>query len=402
MASKIKKERNSMKFDVSQRAAIEYACASRFCIIDGKAGSGKTTLIKEIAGRVQSPTLCAFAGKAAARLREATGFSASTIHRMMSYDGTIFRLDTLEGLSVIMDEASMVDSWLMAEVIRRNPAKLVLVGDPAQLPPVGRGQPFHDLIRLRPEHVRTLTTCYRAREAVFSAANDIRAGNKPPQEAQSDGERWSMMNTGNPEMTHKKLMKWVEQGAFDFLQDLLLVARNGERDTDPCTVRSLNRDISRMLLPRDDKTRFVVGDRVINTKNLPELDCWNGTTGTIHAIDIDGGIWIATDLPVTIDGNQTSRVLFGKDVVKHLQLAYALTVHKAQGSQARRVVFAAFKRDAWGMLDRKLLYTAVTRTKQACCVVGEREAAVLAIDRDGKKRTVMQIFAGTEAKPCQS
>jgi len=396
-----------MNLDASQTAAIDRACTSRFSIITGGAGSGKTTIIKNITTRLESEgetvNLCAFAGKAAARLREACQHPASTIHRMLGYNGSKFMCEDLSEASVIVDEASMVDSMLMAEITRRNPKRLVLVGDPAQLPPVGRAQPFHDLIVLRPDLVSSLTTCYRATEAVFQSATIIRGGGRPPMSARSDGEKWTMQNTGSAKQTQALILKWIGAGAFDFEQDVILVARNGDSEDEPCTVRGLNAAIVDLVSPRDEKVKFVTGDRVMNTKNLPDLDVWNGTTGTVHAIDHDGGVWVRTDIPV-IDWRKTKderdpvytdHVLFGKDVKRHLQLAYALSTHKSQGSQYRRVLVACFKRDLNSILDRSLLYTAVTRTKEACVVVGEMAAVWGAIDKQNHKVTVMQQIGGT-------
>lgn len=402
-----------MIFDANQAAAIQSACNSKLSIITGGAGMGKTTIIKEITNRLeyqdQEVLLCAFAGKAAARLREACEHPASTIHRMLGYNGKAFSVESLQGKTVIMDESSMVDSIIMAEVVNRKPQRLVLVGDPAQLPPVGRGQPFHDLINIRPDLVSTLTRCYRATEAVYQAANTIRSGGRPPMQAQSDNEKWSIVNTGNAERTHNTILSWVKAGAFDFEQDIILVARNGENDEEPCTVRGLNKAIVHAISPRDEKIKFVKGDRVINTKNMVELDVWNGTTGTVHEVDIDGGVWVHTDTPVidvsksseSADTVYTDYVLFSKENARNLQLAYALTVHKAQGSQARNVCMVALQRDTHCLLDRSLLYTGVTRTKQACVVVGEVSAVYSAIDKVGHKRTVLQQLdelADAEAK----
>lgn len=402
-----------MIFDANQSAAIQSACTHNLSIITGGAGTGKTTIIKEITTRLESKgekvLLCAFAGKAAARLREACEHPASTIHRMMKYNGVEFTLESLAGFTVIMDESSMVDASIMAEVMNRKPKRLVLVGDPAQLPPVGRGQPYADIINIRPDLVSNLTTCYRATEAVYQAANVIRSGGRPPMHAESENEKWSITNTGNAERTQETILRWVKAGAFDFEQDIILVARNGENDTEPCTVRGLNKAIVDTISPRDEKTKFVKGDRVINTKNILELDVWNGTTGTVHEVDIDGGVWVHTDTPVIdmakSEGSSevvyTDYVLFSKEVRNHLQLAYALTVHKAQGSQARNVCMVALQRDTHCLLDRSLLYTGVTRTKQACVVVGEVAAVYAAIDKVGHKKTVLQTInelAEREAK----
>ncbi len=386
-----------MKFDKSQTDAIAAATTNRFSVITGSAGTGKTTIIKAITDQLESRgetvALAAFAGKAAARVREACDHPATTIHRMLGYNGKRFMEGDLSYRSVILDEASMIDALLMAEIIRRKPRRLCLVGDPSQLPPVGRGQPYHDIINLRPDIVSTLTTCYRATEAVYQAASVIRSGGRPTLFTESPGEKWTMMNTGSAARTHKMILEWVEADMFDFENDIILVARNGETADEPCTVRGLNAAISQILRPRDEKTKFVKGDRVMNLKNLPAIDCWNGTTGTVHEVDIDGGIWIRLDTPAIIEGNPTMHVLFGKDIRRHLQLAYAVTVHKSQGSQHRRVLFAAFRRDTWGLLDRSLLYTAVTRTKQACAVVGELGAVWAAIEKLNHKRTCMQVIA---------
>lgn len=394
-----------MNLDASQTAAIDRATTTRLSIITGGAGTGKTTIIKAITERLEKAgevvDLAAFAGKAAARLREACQHPSATIHRLLGYNGKAFLTPSLAGRSVIVDEASMIDSALLAEIVRRDPKRLTLVGDPAQLPPVGRGQPFHDLISLRPDLVAELSTCYRATEAVYQAATAIRHGGRPPMSAQSEGEQWTMLNSGDARRTQRLILQWVEEGAFDFEKDVILCARNGENDDDACTVRGLNKAITDLVSPRRTGHKFNVGDRVINTKNLPEIDCWNGTSGTVHAIDIDQGVWVRTDIPV-IDHSKTkdarnpvytSHVLFSKDNRKHLQLAYALTVHKAQGSQYRNVCFAGFQRDSWGLLDRALLYTGVTRTKQACVVVGELAAIWRAIDRVERKRTVLQELA---------
>jgi exodeoxyribonuclease V alpha subunit len=394
-----------MHFDSSQQSAIQLATTKPFSMVTGGAGSGKTTIIKAITDTLESKgenvALCAFAGKAAARVREACQHPASTIHRLLMYDGSRFACTSLSSYSVIIDESSMIDTQLLSEVIKRKPNRLCLIGDPAQLPPVGRGQPFHDILKIKPNLVASLTTCYRATEAVFKSATAIRNGVKPPMQATSEGEKWSMVNTGDAKRTQVQILDWVKSGLFDFEQDVILVIRNGESDDDACTVRGLNKVITDMISPRENNRKFNVGDRIINTKNLPYLDCWNGTTGTVHAIDQDNGIWVRTDIPVidyskTSDVNNpayTSHVLFSREKRKHLELAYALTTHKSQGSQYRRVLFAGFNRDLHSLLDRSLLYTAVTRTKQACCVVGELSAAFAAIDRVCSKRTIMQMIA---------
>ena len=142
----------------------------------------------------------------------------------------------------------------------------------------------------------------------------------------------------------------------------------------------------------------MVGDRVINGKNLPKLDAWNGTTGTVSAIDIDGGVWVKVDEPVQAnpgkdDCAMTDRVLFSKTERRELSLAYALTVHKAQGSQARNVCVVTLMQDTHCLLSRSWIYTACTRARLAVAVVGEVAAFRAGIQKVESKRTVLQELA---------
>lgn len=399
-----------MQLDQSQLDAVQRAVSTRFAIINGGAGYGKTTIIKAIAERIQSNggsvNLCAFAGKAAARLREATGIGASTIHSMLGFRGNgHFAAGPLHGYSIICDESSMVASDLLAEIVRREPDRLILVGDEAQLPPVGSGQPFHDLIQLRPEIVSTLTTCYRNSEAIFKAAQAIRSGGMPLGYDETSAEKWRLANSGGADATHRKVLEMVEAGELDFAQDVLLVPRNGDSASQACTVAGLNADIVKIVNPRADAEKIKEGDRIINTHNCPELDIWNGTTGSVHAIDYNGGIWIKLDTPIVDYGNSTPEQIAYTDTVlvprahaiKHLQLAYALTVHKAQGSQYRKVVFCCLCRDQHVLIDRAMLYTGVTRAKHECVVMGEIRAVQDGIRTVKSKATVLQELQRQQA-----
>jgi exodeoxyribonuclease V alpha subunit len=394
-----------MNFDATQQSAIDRATSRRFSIINGGAGTGKTTIIREICReltrRGESVILCAFAGKAAARLREATGFEASTIHSALGWNGARFALDTLSGVSVVMDESSMVNADLLAEIIRRNPARLILVGDQAQLPPVGTGQPFHDLIAIRPDVVSTLETCYRNSEAVFQAAMQIRAGIMPPDRLDSPGEHWRVIQYNGAEATHAAILDAVTRDSWDFDEDVVLCVRNGDGDAEmPCSVKSLNRDIVKRIRPRPASDKFRVDDRVILTKNFPKVDCWNGSTGKIHAIDSAGCAWVRLDSPCRggPGGAMTELVLFTKPMMRETELAYALTVHKSQGSQYRNVIVVCLERDLHTLLDRAMIYTAVTRTRRACAVMGQKHALNVALRDVGGVRTVIQELAKRNEK----
>lgn len=401
-----------IQLDADQERAVVFALSADFCVINGGAGTGKTTIIDELTRRLtnqgETVRLCAFAGKAAARLKEVTKREASTIHRLLGSNGISFLAGDLIGITVIIDEASMVSSDLLAEICKRKPKRLILVGDEAQLPPVGKGQPFHDLINLRPDAVANLKTCYRATEAVYQAATAIRNGQMPEIHSATASEKWDIIQTGNGRLTEKAILEWVKSGHIDFDNDILLCPRNGgDKNAPPdSTVASLNEEIVKLVNPRSTDEKICAGDRVINTKNFAEENVWNGTTGKVLSVDVDGSAWVRLDVPIQDkarsgqddSGNPfyTDTVLFTREMKKHLQLAYALTVHKSQGSQYRRVIFIALDRDCHMLLDRPLLYTAVTRTKEQCVVAGQISAVQKAIQTYRAKRTVIQELAGLE------
>lgn len=374
--------------DETQMGAVQFALDRKFAIINGGAGCGKTVIIKAICDSLKGDIrLCAFAGKAAARLREATMHSATTIHRMLGWmgDGNGFAVKTLSGVTVILDEASMVSSDLLAEIVKRNPDRLVLVGDEAQLPPVGSGQPFHDLVHLLPDCVRTLTTCYRSREAVLLSALAIREGNVPPNYTKSYSEFYEFISLADARKAHDFILRQVKNSEIDFADDVILCCRNGDSEEEPLSVKSLNADIKALVNPGDGK--IDAGDRIICTVNSSDLDVWNGTTGRCACFDSSRAMWVELDFP-NADGEIS--VLIPKDKVKDWQLAYALTVHKSQGSQYGKVFFAVARRDSSTLLSRSMVYTAVTRAKKECHVIGDAWAFGTSIREVRTKHTAMQ------------
>ena len=396
-----------MKLNKKQIEAIENS-DSPFSVITGGAGTGKTTIIKEIVRNVRNisdsiPALVCPTGKAAARLREASGITTSTIHSLMKYNfntGT-FMINDLSPYTLIIDESSMMDSWLFSSIINRKPHRICLVGDFAQLPPVGVGSPFHDIVEYYPEFVTTLDICYRNTEAIFKAATAIRDFSIPLSYDKTINEEWVMANTGNAEQTEEKLLEIVKKGIIDFEQDIILVTRNGSEDT-PCTRASLNKKIADILLPRDEKTKFVVGDRGICEKNFSGCDMWNGTTFTVTGLDKSGALYIRGDIPFCINGQEMDEQKLPKEVEKECKLAYALTVHKSQGSQYRNVIFCCMAADSYMMLYNSLIYTAVTRAKKICYVMGDSASFFNGVLKKREKRTIIDLLALTENKKLEA
>ena len=375
-----------MKFDESQKEAIEKSLNSRFWIITGAAGTGKTTIINEIVENYSFDyEILAPTGKAAARLREITGKDASTIHRALRYDGDTFnRGAPFKGL-VIVDEASMVDLALLAEIIKLKPKKLVLVGDFAQLPPVGAGQPFHDLIRSRPECVTTLQKCYRADGAIHIACNNIRDGKLPPAKLISGGEAWHIIETGGSESTMKYLYGWVKKGQYNPENDLLLSPRYGSNENGDGGIDAINTMVKGILNPSSDK--YKEGDRILCLKNFAKDNMWNGDIGTVNDVTYNGrGIG---SLWVIWDKDKSGAVELTKEQVRETKLGYCLSVHKAQGSECRRVFMVVLNKHYY-QLSRSLLYTGVTRAKEGVCILGEKQAVIRAINQVANKRTVLR------------
>ena len=300
---------------------------------------------------------------------------------------------------MIIDESSMVDSALLAELVKRKPSRLVLVGDQAQLTPVGRGQPFHDVIELYPAAVRTLTKCYRNQEAVFQAASAIRNGNIPPRFMESAREKWTFCGCRDPKEAHEMICAWAERGELDFERDIILCPKNGKKIDDTyqeATVNALNEDLLAIERARNGTRgteKFLRGDRVINTENNPQEHVWNGTTGTVLASDDDGNVFVHLDVPFTDESGETKdQVKFTREMARALNYAYALTVHKSQGSQYRKVIIVMLARDKF-QLDRSLIYTGVTRTREECVLVGDFNALAAGISHVRTKKTVLQLIA---------
>ena len=377
-----------------QLLAVKRAKEERLSVISGGAGTGKTTLIKEVAKACPGALLGAPTGKAAARLREATGMDSATIHRLLGWNGSSFQVKNLSR-PVIIDEASMVEASLLAALVRCNPPKLVLIGDNYQLFPVGAGAPFHDLFDLRPDLRTHLKICYRSSAAVCQAGNSIRNGDWPGDNQASGGETFKFIPCAGAEAAHKIALDLASASDWEPSKDVLISPTNGAMDAEgeatKATVLGLNDDLKDILNQCERTSKFMDGDRIICGKNFSESDVWNGTTGTVTGVDNDGRLWVETDMP-TMNGSQ---VLFKKEMVKASAHAWALTIHKSQGSQYRKVVITILNRDQL-MMTRQLLYTAVTRAQKECVIIGERYAVNKALASLNQRNTIMRLMSQRE------
>lgn len=382
-----------MELNKQQQKAVEMAVEQSNCIIAGGAGTGKTTIIKQIIESLPRGYvyLAAPTGKAAARMKECTGYFAETIHRLigLSEDGPTFSGKDLSGKAVIIDEASMIDSFLMARLIEAKPQRMIMIGDEAQLPPVGAGSPFHDLLKLFPEQTTRLTHCYRSTSSVHFAAQRIRSG-IIPDNSETGGEKFQFVQM-SAELAQREIIKQFETGKLDPSRDIVLASMYRE-ENDPVGINSLNKAIMDVVNSHVSGQKWKVGDRVLNCKNFGDKDWWNGDMGTITDVDSAGkSVEIHPDR-MREDGNL---YITNPEMLGELKHAWALSVHKAQGSQWEKVVFVAPQSHTF-MLSRPMIYTAVTRAKKECTVIGDRMAFFSGLQKQCTKKTCLKLIAEKE------
>ena len=373
-----------------QRRAVEAALAHKVLVITGGPGTGKTTIIRFILGLVTGElpavALAAPTGKAAKRLAEATGRDASTIHRLLEAGPKGFQRNADRPLDVelaIIDESSMIDTLLMEALLSALPdhARLILVGDVDQLPSVGPGRVLGDLIECGRYPVARLETVFRQSEAsrITANAHAIRQG-KRPQLARPAGEELSdfyFLPESDPERIvekiHTLMMERIPEAfGMESRADVQVLSPMHRGLTG---AQNLNRMCQQWLNPNGEEVpfgqpRFRVGDRVMQTRNDYEHLVFNGDMGEITGFDSEAG-----NLTVNFDGRP---VTLETKLADNLALGYAITVHKSQGSEYPAVILPLTTHHAI-MLQRNLLYTAITRGRQLVVVVGTEKAVGMAV-----------------------
>lgn len=346
-----------------QRDAVRMAMTSPLSIITGGAGVGKTTVLKAIHAASErigrGVYQMALAGRAAKRMTEATGRPATTIMGFLNaVDAEKMELNAEPFL--VIDEASMIDLPMMYRIFRRMEpgCKLLLVGDPAQLPPIGFGLVFHVLCKDSKVPRVELKVIHRqaASSGIPQISTEIRNGIIPTlNKYQGSCPGVTFIDCAKSEIVDKILDVTNDLGGVSATQ-VIGVVKNGSGGT-----RNINDVFHKLLTPgRREHLNFSEGEPVIWTVNNQNLDLQNGSLGVVRSA--------LNSLEVEFDGER--KVIFDDDV-GDMEHAYAITCHKSQGSQFKRVIIPIV---ASRILDRSLLYTAITRAQEQVVLVGDRKA----------------------------
>lgn len=390
----------------SQREALRQVLGSRVAVITGGPGVGKTTLLDSLlrilaAKRVRF-RLCAPTGRAAKRMSESTGHPALTIHRLLEFlpSGGFRRGSShpLETDLVVVDEFSMVDIPLMASLCRALPSRgsLILVGDPDQLPSVGPGAILADILASGAVPVVRLTEIFRQAGAshIVQAAHEIRHGRVPADPA-GQGADFAFLHREDPAEIAELVLRLVRKEipgrlGLDPLRDIQVLA---PMHRGSLGIRELNAALQAALNPpRADAAEvarfgctFRVRDKVLQTRNDYDKEVFNGDIGRIVEID-------AADRRVAVDF-EGRRVFYDFGELDELEPAYAISIHKSQGSEFPAVVIPLAMQH-FLLLQRNLLYTGITRGRKLVVVAGQRNALATAV----RQNDVRRRFGGLRAR----
>ncbi|MDE2724828.1 MAG: AAA family ATPase, partial [Gemmatimonadota bacterium] len=406
-------QREGVTFAPRQKSALEKALSHNLLVLTGGPGTGKTTTIKGLIALLEARNkkiaLAAPTGRAAKRMSEATGHEAKTIHRLLKFSPSEMAFEKnfenpLEIEALIVDEISMVDTVLMNSLLRAVPisASVVLVGDVDQLPSVGAGNVLKDVIASGIVEVVELNEIFRQAQTsrIITNAHAINRGEMPYLQNDRDAD-FFFLEVSEPDQVVEMVCglcaaRLPRTYRLDSIEDIQVLVPMYRGETG---ANNLNRVLQDTLNPKGEEMtrggiRFRVGDKVMQVRNNYDRDIFNGDIGRIQGIDDD-----------------ILRVRFQDRVLEYefseldeLVLAYAMSVHKSQGAEFRAVVMPLTTQH-YMMLQRNLLYTAITRARELVVLAGTKQALGMAVrnNRVAERHTTLsqRIRAGLVEEPVQ-
>lgn len=398
---------SKIKFSNSQLLAIQTAVTSKMIIITGGPGVGKTTVAKTIlhiiANKTNKILLAAPTGKAAKRLSESTNMPAITLHRMLAFDPKSnkfkYKEDNLLDVKLLLvDEVSMIDLLMFNNVLKALPidCAIILMGDVDQLPSVGAGSVLADLITSDCIRTVQLQEIFRqsAASQIIINAHRINNGQLPFLENTSQKQDFYFIKLNDPNELPNKLIRIIarieQRFSLSFKQDIQILS---PMNKGIAGVISLNNILQKQFNinsqnPKNIVTRFgnnfAVCDKVIQLVNNYDKEVFNGDLGIIDSIDFEDSC-----LLIDFDGRL---ITYEFDELDEIALAYAITIHKAQGSEYPAVIIPVCLQH-FNLLQKNLIYTGVTRGKKLVILIGELKALAMAVKNVNCKPRITKLAA---------
>lgn len=394
-----------LTFSPEQEHAIWSSLINPLTIISGSAGTGKTTVVKTIIEALSALknkgkkitdkdyyhiALCAPTGKAAERMREVTGREARTLHSMLNHH-PLFKTPSfnennpLEADCLVIDESGMNDTILFSHILNaaKKNCKVIIVGDVDQLPSIGPGNVLKELLAYEDFNSIQLTRVYRQGEdsCILDLAIKVKEGDAEVLDILNKKTAdFSFIENHNLDQLSNIIVKTMDilysKSSYDFYRDIQIISpihksKIGTVELNYKIQQLLNSKEKRKKMSFGDKD-FFVGDKVIHTVNNSEKKVYNGETGVIKSI---------IDKVITVEFMNGKVIAYTGDELFELDLAFCVSVHKMQGSEAQILIFPIHNVFA-NMLQRKLLYTGITRAKQKLLLMGQAAAFIKAINTD--------------------